>query len=124
MNASTPAQRVVLRVRGLGHVPSFKNHKRAILDSKSGKMRTLTEPSIKQRMAQLEDALLCALYSLCLTGANEMDSGCRKRLQTFLCGLYDDSIAEIPRSSSEAVRVENGLEGLDVTIIRLEREQP
>lgn len=77
--------------------PSFKNHKRAGINRKTGKMMTYTRADIKKRMNQLEDAILSALWSSCQTAGGEMDLECRKRLLTHLSGLCDDSVKEIPR---------------------------
>lgn len=79
-------------------IPSFKNHKRAI-PTPSGKHRTLTEPSVKKRMEELESGILSALYSSCQTSGGETDSACLKRLRTVLCGLCDDSLSQIPEAS-------------------------
>ena len=79
-------------------------------------MRTLTEPSVKARMDQLENAMLSALYFWCQTRGQGTDSEWRKQLQTALCGLCDDSIKEIPQSSWRAEPAEKGQEGVIVTI--------
>lgn len=96
--------------------PSFKNRKRAILDSKTNKMRTLTEPEVKQRMQELEDAIAFALFSACQTGANETHLGCSKRLRTALSGLFDDSVREIPCGSWDTFLVDPEFEGIEITI--------
>lgn len=41
--------RVLLEFKG-DHIPSFKNRKMAIIDRRTGKPRTLTEPKNKKRM--------------------------------------------------------------------------
>ena len=109
-----------LSIRGIGHCPSFKNHKRAILDTATGRMRTLTEKSVKARMALLEDAILSALYSACPTTESATALEWLKRLRTQLSGLSDDSIQVIPRSSWDTEQVETGQEGIDITITRIE----
>ena len=88
---------VSLRV-SVPNIPSFKNRKRAI-PTKSGKFRTLTEPKVKQRMEQLENAIVSALYSACQTASGGTDSECLKRARIALSGLSDDSWREIPESS-------------------------
>lgn len=79
--------------------PAFKNTKRSILDRNTGKQRTLTPGPIKKRMDVLENAILSALYSSCLTEGGEMHLECLKQLRTALCDLLDDSCAVIPQGS-------------------------
>lgn len=110
---------IKLEMQNTGHCPSFKNRKRAIRDGQTGQLRTLTEPKIKQRMAMLEAAILCALYSESQIIGSETHSECWKRLRTFLSGLCDDSILEIPTGSWEVERVPKGQEGLLIEITRL-----
>lgn len=107
---------VRLEVMGLGEVPSFKNRKIAIKDSSSGKLRTLTEPSIKERMDRMENAIVFALYSESQIREGETHSECLKRLRTYLCGLYDDSIHQIPQGEWDVVFVPKGEEGFEITI--------
>lgn len=109
---STP---IKLDVRS-GVVPSFKNTKRAILDNKSGLMRTLTPGPIKKRMQALESGIVSALFSYGQTGDAETDLECRKQLRTFLCGLCDDSLAEIPEFSFGVREVDKGQEGVEIYI--------
>lgn len=59
--------KIVFDVRNMGHVPSFKNSKRAILDRNTGKMRTLTEPEVKKWMESATDAFVSQLSSLTQT---------------------------------------------------------
>src|SRR5690348_10817908 len=106
--------RVTLTVQGVGPIPSFKNCKRAILDKRTGRMRTLTEPSVKKRMQLIEDAILLALYSCCPTTEGATGLEWLKRLRIALSGLSDDSLKQIPRSNWEAASplVETGREGV------------
>ena len=110
----------MLRIRGVGHIPSFKNRKRAILDSNTGKMRTLTEPDIKKRMDRLENAIFCELYSSSQITEGETRQECLKRLRIALSGLFDDSILQIPQGSWETQRVPKGEEGAIITLEQLE----
>lgn len=79
-------------------------------------MRTLTEPETKQRMNNLENGIVSALYSLCQTGDGETDSECRKQLRMFLSELSDDSLNQIPSSTFEVEFVEKGQEGVRIEI--------
>lgn len=119
MTNSFDGTRVFLRVITGDHVPSFKNTKRSILDSKTGKQRTLTPGNIKKRMRQLENRTLSALHSLSLNPAGETDLACQKRLRMFLSGLCDDSLTEIPESKFSVRYVEPGMEGVEIEIIPL-----
>lgn len=107
---------ITLTITGLGHIPSHKNRKRAILDKSKGHLRTLTEPSIKKRMDRLENAILFALYSWCQTSVLGMHSGCSKQLRTALSGLCDDSIKEVPEGSWDVEYVPKGQEGCVIQI--------
>src|SRR5688572_6854249 len=109
-------QNVHLSIRGLGEVPSFKNRKIAILDSRTKKHRTLTEPAIKERMDRMENAIVFALYSESQIRDGETHSECWKRLRTFLSGLYDDSIHQIPCGEWDVIFVAKGQEGFDLEI--------
>lgn len=110
---------IFLRVITGDNCPSFKNTKRAITDSSTGKHRTLTPGNIKKRMLQLENRIVSTLFSLCQTPLGETDLECLKQLRTALSGLSDDSLTEIPDFSFGARYVEPGLEGVEITIERL-----
>lgn len=105
--------RIVLEVCG-HQIPSFKNRKHS---GKNGFV--YTEPQIKQRMAQIENAMLSALFSECQIIANETHSECWKRLRIALSGLSDDSILEIPEGSWAIERCEKGSEGIRIEITTL-----
>jgi hypothetical protein len=109
---------VKVEIRGM-HIPSFKNHKRAIIDKKTSHARTLTDPKIAKRVQRLEDAILSALYSESQIIGSETHSECWKRLRTLLSGLCDDSIREVPAGSWDVLYVQPGQEGVDITITRL-----
>lgn len=107
---------LTLTITGLGPVPSFKNRKRAILDRNTGKMRTLTEPKTKQWMkkciAQFESQLLTA----CPTIEGETAGEWRKRLQTVLSPLQDDSWKFMLPGEQNVEMVAKGDEGAVITI--------
>lgn len=106
---------ITLQLRGF-HCPSFKNTKRAILDSNTNQFRTLTPGKIKKRMQALENAIVSALYSASQIVGNETHSECLKRLRTVCSDLLDDSVKEIPAGEWDTVYVLPGEEGLDITI--------
>ncbi len=101
------------------HVPSFKNRKRAIKDKNTKKLRTLTEPAVKERMTRIEEGILSALYSMYQTIDAVTDSECRKRLRTVLFELSDDSLKEIPEFMFGLKRVSKGNEGVEIIITKL-----
>lgn len=116
---SDPTNSVTVLIVGLGHIPSFKNHKRAIKSRETGKLRTLTDPEIAKRVERLENAILSALYSGSQIRGSETHSECWKRLRTLLSGLCDDSIREVPSGSWDVQFVPAGQEGVEITITKL-----
>jgi len=106
----------ILQVRGLGHVPSFKNRKRAILDRNTGKQRTLTEPATKQWM----DRCIQSFVSQLLCAAQTIVSGTipgRSKLFSIVSSLpWDDSRQWIPEIHVLTVEVDKGDEGADIHI--------
>lgn len=107
---------VVLTIRGVGHIPSFKNAKRAILDKNTGRMRTLTQGKIKKRMDALEDAIVFALFSWFQTSGDATQRACWKPSLTHSFGPSDDSILEIPCGEWDVRYVAPGEEGVEITI--------
>lgn len=110
---------MTLKIVGIGHIVSFKNRKRAILDSHTGKMRTLTPYMVKKRMDNLENAILSALYSSFPTEGTETPLECLKQLQIALSGLSDDSVNEIPCGMWESEQVISGEEGCIIQVFEL-----
>lgn len=115
-DASIP---ISLEVQGLGPVPALKNSKRAILDSKTGHMRTLTEPKVKEWMRRCVQSFVSQLYS----GILPIDVGTSTELQAR--SLIASSLPEddcwtcLPQLSVTAVKCARGEDGATVTITRL-----
>lgn len=107
---------VKLEIKLGENIQSFKNKKRSILDSSSGKQRTLTPKKTKQHMDRIEHAIESALFLRCQTSVGVMDSGWQRQLQIVLSGLLDDSLAEIPEFSFGVEYVEKGEEGVVIEI--------
>lgn len=109
-------QPIKLEVRGLGHVPSFKNMKRAILDNRTGRMRTLTEPKAKSWMERcirsFEYQLLCEYQTK--DGETPMVpcqlSWIASRLPA------DDSCKDFTKLQIEVLEVPKGEEGAEILI--------
>lgn len=92
-------------------IPSKKNHH---FPGKGG--HVLIDKPIKERMAQLEDGILSALYLWCQTRESGTDLAWQKHARMLLSGLSDDSLREIPQSSFGVEYVPKGSEGVIITI--------
>lgn len=119
MTNSFDGTRVFLRVITGDHVPSFKNTKRSILDSKTGKQRTLTPGNIKKRMDHITNGLVSALIFAYQTTEGVTSTGCSR--QSWIASKLpgDDSIQWIPEIHIKAVKVPKGEEGFEITITEI-----
>lgn len=105
-----------LVVKNMGHVPSFKNRKRAILDRKTGKLRTLTERKTARWMERCTNDFVSQLHSMLATVAAAMGTEhCPRSLIASLLPL-DDGIAWIPEIHLHTVYVDPGDEGAEIEI--------
>jgi hypothetical protein len=112
---------IILSLRQLGHVPSFKNQKRAILDRASGKMRTMTKKETAAWMKTATAHLVFQLLSGYATGAGGTVTA--HSLRCLIASLpRDDAWQFIPQITITAIKVPKGEEGADITIIKLERQ--
>lgn len=118
-SVSQPSEPIRLLVQGLGHVPSFKNRKRAILDSNTGKMRTLTEPKAKQWMARCTDSFVLQLISKSLTIDAGTSTECSPRSLIARSLPRDDSLQWIPEIHVTCQNVDKGHEGAEILIEQL-----
>lgn len=116
---SPPSNAIRLQVRGLGHIVSFKNKKRAILDSNTGHMRTLTEPKAKQQMKAITESFVLQLLSVTQTNESGTTPGLTRRSAIVWSLPWDDSRQWIPETVIHTVEVEPGAEGADITIEQL-----
>ncbi len=105
---------LTLEIKGLGHVPSFKNRRIAVA---AGKMIVL--PEVKQRMERITRAFELALRSLCQTEGCGTSTECS--LQSWIRSRVplEDSWDWIPEISIRAVAVKPGEEGAIITIERI-----
>ena len=108
-----------LSIRGLSHVISFKNRKRAILDRNTGKMRTLTEPKAAKWMKACIELFESRLFSEYLTSADGMRTG--RSLRSWIASYTpaSDSVNAITEINVKVERVPVGEEGADILIERL-----
>lgn len=116
MKESNKAGNIMLAVKGIGNCPSFKNRKRAILDSNTGKMRTLTEPKTKQWMNQCINQFELGLLTALAIREGETVGAWRKRLQIALLPLQDDCWKNMLPGDQNVKMVEQGMEGVEVEL--------
>lgn len=111
--------RIRLAVRQQGHVPAFKNKKRAIQDKRTGKMRTLTEPKVAEWMEQCIQSLESQLFLALATAAEGTLMG-RSRQSWIASSLpLDDSRQWIPEQHIYCKDVTKGEEGAEIIIERI-----
>lgn len=107
-----------INVRGCGNTPSFKNRKRAIQDSKTGKLRTLTERKVAQRKSRIQAVMLSELISVFATFDPEISTAVR---QQYLMRLLppDDNWKVVCGLNVTGSKCNPGEEGFTITIERL-----
>lgn len=103
---------LVLRIRGVGEIPGFKNRKRI------AGQHLITDPKVKQRMQALQRAIECELRSAFQAAGAGTSMVARRRLLTLLLP-QDDCWTCIPELILTGELVEPGQEGADITIERL-----
>lgn len=108
--------KIVLRVERMGHVPSFKNNKRAILDRSTGKMRTLTDRKTKKWMAECIRNFELQLNLLFQINVSETLTAAKARSLIASLLPLDDSRQWIPEQHIYCREVEKGHEGATITI--------
>ncbi len=114
-SASQPA--LVLRIRGIGNLCSFKNHRRAIRRGSS--LGLITDPKIKQRQENLKAAIVSALR-LALTQSTDATSmGSRPASSMRSLLPEDDCWVQVPELIVTGELVAPGEEGCDIEITRL-----
>jgi hypothetical protein len=102
--------RIVLKLHGLGHVPSMKNNKMLT----RGKL--ITKPEYQIWIDRCIRSFESQLLSLCQTGGGEMlMEGLQPSLTPWL-NQFDDSVSWIPSGSWEVKYVPKGEEGAIVTL--------
>lgn len=105
----------MLEIKGVS-IPAFKNRKRAIVDRRTGKQRTLTEPRVKEQMERIITAiewqLCCAIPIIAgeILTVPQVLSWIASSLPS------DDSRQNIPQLLIEAVDCDKGEEGATITI--------
>lgn len=107
---------VILRLQHLGPVPALKNSKRAILDSQTGQLRTLTEKSVKAWMASATGLFVSQLGSTIRTreGATLTGPSLRSWIASSL--PLDDCWTVLPDVRIISLLCQPGEEGAEITI--------
>lgn len=109
-NPVTPSPApVVLRVRGIGNLTSFKNRKRI-----AGK-NLITEPSVKRRQIALRDVIVCE-YTRALATVVAETLMVSQPVSSMPLFLPDDCWTVVPELIVTGQLVPKGDEGCDVTI--------
>jgi hypothetical protein len=126
MPAPISSRSIVLNVRGIS-IPAFKNRKRAIKDKRTGKLRTLTDPKIRQRLnqitAQLRSEIILAIGSELLsdlaTTGNATWTG--QQLQSWIATKLPlrDSRQWMRSIHIESADCDKGQEGAEIIIEKL-----
>ena len=109
---------LTLEIKGMSNIKSFKNNKRAILDQRTGKMRTLTEPETKQWMDMVTRSFVSQLLSGIPTTGDATSMG--DYLRSLIALLpQDDCWKIISEISVKGIKVKPGQEGAIITIERI-----
>ncbi len=110
--------KIVLSVKNNGAVPAFKNKKRAI-QMPNGKMRTLTEPKIRDWMDRVTLSFVCQLSSITPTTTGATLTV--QQLHSLIVSLMplDDSRQWISQLVISDTDVEPGEEGATITIQKI-----
>lgn len=120
MNSKSCNSALKLTIGGMGHVPgNFKNRKRAILDRRTGKMRTFTDPKVKKWM---DNAALCIEFQLslmCQTDAKGIATAAQLRYWIQSSVPLDDSLTWVELGYVIGQRVKKGEEGATILIERI-----
>lgn len=108
---------IVLRIRGIGNLCSFKNHRRAVRRGSS--LGLITDPKVKQRQENLKAAIVSALR-LALTQSTDGISTESRPVSSMRSLLpEDDCWTQVPELIVSGELVAPGEEGCDITIERL-----
>ena len=112
MNSTPISDRLVIVIRGIGHVPAFKNKK--IIAGK----RLITAPKARKWMEQATASIVSQLNSLCQTRDDATSTEPWQQSATALLP-QDDNWKVIPRIKVTARVVPKGDEGAIITLTRL-----
>lgn len=108
---------ILLRIQGVGHVPSFKNTKMIVRIR--GRPALITDPRKQKIMSAISDSFECQLCSLFLTDAGATSTARFLRSWTASRVPLDDCVQVITSIAAHFRRVPKGQEGAEITIERL-----
>lgn len=126
MSNSPPTKpRLVLHVRGIGNVPSFKNTKKIIQLKINGKLRPslATDPKKARWMESCIQSFVCQLYSSSLIADVATSLACSRQSAIALCTPEDDSWLDLEIGFAKCQKVDDGEEGVCVIIVKNEKDQ-
>lgn len=112
-DAATHTSMVTLRIRDMGHVPSFKNNKMLTM----GRIRT--NPKNQKWMARCVRDFELQLLSLSTTTDDGTPMAHCLRSLIAWSNRFDDSIQFLPEIAVQVKYVAKGQEGANVTIEKL-----
>ncbi len=112
--------RLTIKIRGLGHVVSFKNTKMILPAKGSRRAMLITDPKKRKLMdlyTQLIEFALCSAYQ---TAGGETQTGLSRQSWIAVSMPLDDSLDWIPESDGyRTEQVQPGQEGMDIIIERI-----
>ena len=111
--------RVVLQIKGLGPVPSLKNHKRSVMQ-KNGKAKPITDPAVKDWMRKAIMSFVSQLLWASVTAEGETRTGASLRSWIASSVPVDDCWTCMPQMIIECELCEPGQEGATITIDRID----
>lgn len=109
--------RLVLEIRGLGHVPSLKNNKRSIIQW-NGKAKPITDPKVKKWMQLAVQSIVSQWWSGLATGGEGMQMVAYRPSWTASLP-HDDAWTVIPEITIKSALCEPGQEGATIYIERI-----
>lgn len=122
---SNDGNKIVLEIRGLGPVPSFKNAKRVAglrrtgNSSWQGNPTLITRPDIKARVKSFTNAIALRLRSLCPTDGSGTIQECWRRFATASLPR-DDCWQDLEIGAVTTELVPEGQEGCRIVIERVD----
>ncbi len=118
--ATSEPLRLTIKIRGLGHVVSFKNTKMILPAKGSRRAMLITDPKKRKLMDQYTRLIESALCSAYQTAGGETGTGLSRQSWIAASMPLDDSLDWIPESKGyKTESVEPGQEGMDIIIERI-----
>lgn len=111
---------VILEIRGIGNVPSFKNAKRISINRKTGKRFPRTEKRVKDWMENAIQLIEYQLRGMFLIGESGILGECQRQSLIASSMPLDDSLDWMIPGAQSVIHVPHGNEGCTITIERLE----